>query len=104
MSAIDVHKKYNERGDSENRIKELKYDYAIDGFGLSQFGAMEAAFRFIMVDYNLMAIFKQAVLDTKGYKYLSTIKFQCIALGSYIAKSARKAKLITSAHEKKSIS
>jgi hypothetical protein len=97
MSAIDVHKKYNERGDCENRIKELKYDYGIDGFGLKMFGAMEAAFRFIMIAFNIMSIFKQAILDFKGYKYLSTIKFQCIAIGSYLSKSGRKTKLLLSA-------
>lgn len=101
MSALAVHKKYNERGDCENRIKELKYDFGVDGFGLKKFGAMEAAFRFIMVAFNVMAIFKQAILDQKGYKYLSTIKFQCIAIGSYLSKSARKSKLMLCVKEKR---
>lgn len=97
MSAIDVHKRYNERGDCENRIKELKYDFGIEGFALKKFGAMEAAFRFVLVAYNVMAIFKQALLDKKGYKYLSTIRFQCIAIGSYLVRSARKTKLLLAA-------
>ncbi len=97
MSAIDVHKKYNERGDCENRIKELKYDFGMEGFSLKNFGAMEAAFRFVMVAYNVMAIFKQAILDKKGYKYLSTIRFQCIAIGSYLVRSAGKSKLMLGA-------
>jgi hypothetical protein len=28
---------YKDRGDSENRIKELKYDFAIDGFYMKKF-------------------------------------------------------------------
>lgn len=96
-SGLDVHLRYNQRGDSENRIKELKYDYAIEGFSLNKFGAMEAAFRFILIAFNLMAIFKQALLDKKGYKYLSTIRFQCIAIGSYLVKSGRKKEMLLSA-------
>lgn len=97
MSAIDVHKKYNDRGDCENRIKELKYDFGMEGFALKNFAAMEAAFRFVLVAYNIMAIFKQALLDKKGYKYLSTIRFQCIAIGSYLVRYARKTKLMLGA-------
>lgn len=97
LSALDVHNRYNQRGDSENRIKELKYDYAIEGYSLSKFGAMEAAFRFILIAFNLMAIFKQALLDKGGYKYLSTIRFQCIAIGSYLVKSGRRKEMKLSA-------
>ncbi len=36
---------YNQRTDCENRIRELKYDYGIEGFSLNDFYATEAAFR-----------------------------------------------------------
>lgn len=100
-SAVEVHRRYNQRGDSENRIKELKYDYAIDGFALQHFGAMEAAFRFIMVAFNLMSIFKQAILTSDIHHRLSTIKFQCIAIGSYLVKNGRKLKMKLSAEGKR---
>ena len=58
----EIHTLYNGRADCENRIKELKYDYGIDGFALQQFGAMEAAFRFTMLAYNIMSLFRQKVL------------------------------------------
>lgn len=44
-SAASLHRRYNQRADCENRIKELKYDYGIDGFSLQSFAAMEAAFQ-----------------------------------------------------------
>lgn len=80
---------YNKRADAENRIKELKYDYGIDGFCLKDFAATEAAFRWVIVAYNLMALFKQNVIKGKKNRMLSTIKFQCIAIGSYLTSSGR---------------
>ena len=73
-SAIEIHKRYNQLGDSENRIKELKCDYEIDGFALQQFVAMEAVFRFIMVAFNLMSIFKRAIMTSEIHHRISTIK------------------------------
>lgn len=101
LSMVEVHRRYNQRGDSENRIKELKYDYGIDGFALQNFGAMEAAFRFIMVAYNIMTIFKQAIMSSPKNHRLSTIKFQCIAIGSYLARNSRKIKMKLSAEGKR---
>jgi hypothetical protein len=86
FSAPVVHSLYNKRANAENRIKDLKYDYGIDGFSLMEFGAMEAAFRYVMMAYNLMAIFKQLVMRTEKGRMLSTIRFQCIAIGSYLVK------------------
>ena len=88
---------YNQRGDCENRIKELKYDYSIDGFALQSFAAMEAAFRMIMVAYNIMALFRQKIMTSNVAHRLSTVKFQCIAIGSYLVKDGRKTKLKLSA-------
>ncbi len=101
LSMVEVHRRYNQRGDSENRIKELKYDYGIDGFALQNFGAMEAAFRFIMVAFNLMTIFKQAIMSSPKNYRLSTIKFQCIAIGSYLVSHGRKFKMKLSAEGKR---
>lgn len=97
LSMVEVHRRYNQRGDSENRIKELKYDYGMDGFALQNFGAMEAAFRFIMVAYNIMAIFKQAIMSSERNHRLSTVRFQCIAIGSYLVRSGRQLKMKLSA-------
>jgi hypothetical protein len=101
LSPMLVHSTYNKRGDCENRIKELKYDFAIDGFALQSFGAMEAAFRFIMIAYNLTALFKQKVMTGPVRHRLSTIRFQCIAIGSYLVTNGRKKKMKLSAEGKR---
>ena len=89
-SMIEVHRKYNQRGDSENRIKELKYDYGMDGFAMESFAATDAAFRFVLLAYNVMAIFRQAIMKPAVNHQLSTIRLQCIAIGSYLVRSGRK--------------
>jgi hypothetical protein len=100
FSAVLVHQLYNKRANAENRIKELKNDFGIEGFALSDFGAMEAAFRYVMVAYNVMAVFKQAVMQSKKGKMLSTIRFQCIAIGSYLVKKGSKKSMKLSAKGK----
>ncbi len=40
---------YRDRGDAENRIKELKYDFGMEGFHLKNFWGTEAAFRFAII-------------------------------------------------------
>lgn len=100
-SAQQVKSLYDQRADCENRIRELKYDYGIEGFAMKSMAATEAAFRFIMLAYNIMALFKQKVLNCPKGRYLSTIRFQCIAIGSYLVKSGRKTKMKLAAEGKR---
>lgn len=53
---------YNGRGDCENRIKELKYDFNADGFCLQSFWGTEAVFRLNCFLFNLVSEFKRVVL------------------------------------------
>jgi len=69
---------YNSRADCENRIKELKYDFGADNFCLSSFFATEASFRFILLAYNLMALFKHQVLNST--MQLKTLRAYCFAI------------------------
>lgn len=92
---------YKGRADAENQIKELKENYGINGFCSENMAATEAAFRWVMVAYNLMSLFKTAIIRSKVTPSLSTLKFQCIAIGSYLSKSSRKKTLILSAKEKR---
>ncbi len=80
---------YQDRGNAENRIKELRYDFAIDGFSMKKFWATEAAFRMVMISYNLMSLFRQMVLQDKMQETLNSLKFKCFALGSCIVKNSR---------------
>lgn len=101
LPAVTIHWLYTMRADAENRIKELKYDYGIDGFALHSFGAMEAAFRIIMIAFNIMALFKQAVMTSTKHPRLSTVRFQCIAIGSYLITRGRKTIMKLSAEGKR---
>ncbi|MBP7728827.1 MAG: transposase [Bacteroidia bacterium] len=89
LSADLIWSIYKKRADAENQIKELKYDYGMEGFCSESFSATESAFRWVMVAYNLMSLFKQKVIAKKSMQTLSTLRFQCIAIGSYIITRGR---------------
>lgn len=87
LSPADVWRLYRGRADSENRIKELKYDFGFDSFNLKDFYATEAALTFAMLAYNLMAIFRQFILRGKTQQTLSTLRHKTFAIGAYFEKS-----------------
>ena len=97
LPAEQIWLSYKDRADAENRIKELKYDFGLDSFCMDKFWATEAAFRTIMMAYNLMSLFRQIILQTKPQSTLSTLRFKCFALGSWITKHAGKTTLNISA-------
>lgn len=90
---------YNTRADCENRIKELKYDFGADNFCLSDFWATESSFRFIMMAYNIMALFKHEVINSN--MRLSTLRSYCFALGSWITEHANQKVLKISLPQKR---
>ena len=87
IGAVDVWRCYRARGDAENRIKELKYDFGVDSFVLKDFFATEAALLFVMFSYNLMSIFRLFVLQEKTQKTLSTLRYRVFSIGAYFEKS-----------------
>ena len=92
---------YNSRADCENRIKELKTDFGLDSFCLNDFWATEASFRFIMVAYNLMALFKFVALQSHKSATLKTLKLYCFAVGSWITNHSNKTILKISLPQKR---
>ena len=54
------------RADCENRIKELKYDFAADSFNMKDFWAAEATLKTLMLAYSLMSPMHQVLLKTSG--------------------------------------
>ena len=90
---------YNTRADCENRIKELKYDFGADNFCLKDFYATEASFRFIMMAYNIMALFKHEVVNSN--MMLSTLRSYCFALGSWITEHSNQKVLKISLPQKR---
>lgn len=89
LPAQEICRTYWGRADSENRIKELKYDFSLEQFSSRDFWATEAAQRFMMMAYNLMSLFRQLVLKGPSKQFLKSIRFQCYAIGSWISKSGR---------------
>ena len=101
LPAPEVWRLYRQRADSENRIEELKHDFGLNGFCTKDFYATEAAFRCVMVAYNLVSLFRQAVLGLKIQPRLQTIRFQCFAIGSWIGKKYRQKVLKVSLAQKR---
>jgi DNA-directed RNA polymerase subunit N (RpoN/RPB10) len=97
----EVWRLYRQRADSENRIEELKHDFGLNGFCTKDFYATEAAFRCVMVAYNLISLFRQAVLGLKIQPRLQSIRFQCFAIGSWIGKKYRQKILKVSLAQKR---
>ncbi len=75
-------------GGSRDPDQGLKENDGMDGFCCEDFAATEAAFRWVCVAYNLMALYKIALINTKHDPTLSTLKFQCIAIASYLVRQA----------------
>ncbi len=82
LPAVEVWRCYRGRADCENRIKELKADFGMDSFNLHDFYATEAALGFAMLAYNLMSLFRQAVMRTKVQPTLLTMHQQVLAVGA----------------------
>ncbi|MFK7106460.1 transposase [Flavobacterium oreochromis] len=85
-AATDVWRNYRQRGDAENRIKELKSDFGAESFNLKDFFPTEAALIFSMIAYNLMSLFRIFVLQEKTQKTLSTLRYRTFAVGAYFEK------------------
>lgn len=82
IPALEVWRLYRGRADCENRIKELKTDFGIDSFVLRDFWATEAALGVSMLSYNLMSVFRHAVMRQKVHHTLSTLHHQVLAVGA----------------------
>jgi hypothetical protein len=87
FSAPEIWRLYRGRGDAENRIKELKYDFGFDSFNLKGFYATEASLMFAMIAYNLMSLFRMFVIQDKTQKTLSTLRYKTFAIGAYFEKN-----------------
>jgi hypothetical protein len=81
---------YRGRSDAENRIKELKHDFSAGAFNHDEFFATEATLQFVMMAYNLMSLFRQAVLREQRQATMKTLRYQVLAIGAYITRDGRK--------------
>ena len=90
LSAKIVYDSYRGRADSENRIKELKYDFSIDDFVSHNFRATEACGNFIVMAYNFMSLFRHALINSDKKKFLKTIRYELISTPAYLGKKKDK--------------
>lgn len=81
---------YNARADCENRIKELKQDFGLDQFCMQDFWATEASFRFIMIAYNIMSLFRFFALQSHQKSTLRTLRAYCFALDAWTVNHSNK--------------
>jgi DDE family transposase len=80
---------YNRRADMENRIAELKHDLGADGFCLREFFATEAAFRAVLLLFNLLAEFQRAAA-LPSYRAPATIRMQVLTCGAILGRAGRR--------------
>ena len=90
LPAKIVYDSYRGRADSENRIKELKYDFSIDDFVSHNFWATEACGNFIIMAYNFMSLFRHALINSDKKKFLKTIRYELISTPAYLGKKKDK--------------
>jgi hypothetical protein len=99
LPAEAIWRTYRGRANCENRIKELKYDFAADSFCLQDFWATEAAMNTVMLAYNLMSLFRQVLLKSvivkKGVTSsiqhtLQTLRYKLFARPAYITTESRR--------------
>jgi hypothetical protein len=100
LPAQQVWRTYRGRADCENRIKELKYDFAMDKLALKDFWATEAAMQMVMLAFNLMSLFRQALLtqinrsganhEPKQIQHtLKTLRYKLFAQAGYVTHEGR---------------
>jgi hypothetical protein len=77
------------RADMENRIAELKHDLAADDFCLREFFATEAAFRSILLLFNLLGEFQRACRFT-SYRQPATLRAQIFLCGAVLGRAGRR--------------
>ena len=69
-------------------IAELKHDLGADGFCLKKFFATEAAFRAVLLLFNLLAEFQRAA-GLPGYREPATIRTQVLTCGAILGRAGR---------------
>ena len=81
---------YEKRGNSENYIKEAKYDMNVGSIMLKSFWANEAIFQLSMLCYNVFLLFKTDNTSPKEYRQqIKTFRLKYIFVAAKIIKTAR---------------
>ena len=90
------------RANDENTIKELKEDFALGGFSMKKFYAVEAAMLVRILVYNLFLLFRHEFLGKKEKRQrLKTLRYKYFVLPAQIGSHGRNAVLRISARSRK---
>jgi Transposase DDE domain group 1 len=90
------------RANDENTIKELKEDFALGGFSMKRFYAVEAAMVVRVLVYNLFLLFRYEFLGkTEKRQRLKTLRYKYFVLPAQMGSDGRDAVLRISARSRK---
>jgi len=84
---------YNQRACLEQRIDELKADLGADDFCRREFYATEAAFRAVLVLFNLLSLWQRAARPGQTYRRPATLRTEVFLCGAIAGRSGRTAVL-----------
>lgn len=101
-SPYDVWTMCKPRANDENTIKELKEDFALGGFSMKKFYAVEAAMVLRVLVYNLFLLFKHEFLAKKEKtQHLKTLRYKYFVLPAQMGSDGRDAVLRISTQSRK---
>jgi hypothetical protein len=90
------------RANDENTIKELKEDFALGGFSMKKFYAVEAAMVLRVLAYNLFVLFRHEFLGRKEKRqHLKTLRYKYFVLPAQLGSDGREAILRISIRNRK---
>jgi hypothetical protein len=90
------------RANDENTIKELKEDFALGGFSMKRFYAVEAAMVVRVLIYNLFVLFRQEFLGKKEKRQrLKTLRYKYLVLPAQMGSDGRETVLRISTRSRK---
>ena len=80
---------YNQRATLEQRIDELKSDLGADDFCRREFYATEAAFRSVLLLFNLLSLWQTAARPNQTYRRPATMRTEVFLCGAIAATDGR---------------
>jgi Transposase DDE domain group 1 len=94
--------RYGPRANDENTIKELKEDFALGGFSMKKFYAVEAAMVLRVLMYNLFLLFRHEFLGKKEKRqHLKTLRYKYFVLPAQMGADGRDSVLRISVQHRK---
>src|SRR5690606_3891921 len=84
-----VWRDYNQRATLEQRIDELKNDLGADDFCSREFYATEAAFRSVLMLFNLLSLWQSAARPGQTYRRPASLRTEVFLCGAIAGTDGR---------------